>query len=146
MRIDKVKVQYLTIGMVIAAAITVSGMASALPSFVSAFKDYQATSEYENVDIGIVYKPKEKGFYEQSVVQMEGLYPEFKFVAEPNSITFSSDDLENHGSVNFIMTEFKAIEPGVFWSVDDGCLGRACPQKIRFKVSAKTLTINSQEK
>lgn len=143
MKINKIKVQYLTIVMVLAAVMALAGTASTLPSFVASLKDYQVTAEYQSVDINITYKDKDKAFYERAAEQMMPMYPEFKFVAENDGLVFSVDDILHHEDVKFIITELKAMEPGVFWSVDRGCLGRACPQKINFKVVAKTLTINS---
>lgn len=143
MKINNMKVQYLTMVMVMASVLALAGAASTLPSFVASLKDYQVTADYQSVDIDISYTDKKKGFYERAAQQMSPMYPDFKFVSENDGLMFSADKIVHHEDVKFIMTELKAMEPGVFWSVKKGCLGRACPQKISFKVMAKTLTINS---
>lgn len=144
MKIRNVKIQYLTIASVLVAGITLSGMATALPSFIAAWKDYQATSEYENFDVNIGYVPKNKAFYEQAANQMSGMYPSFKFIPENDGLVFIGSKVEDHETTKFVMTELKAMEPGLFWSVSHGCLGKTCPEVIKFKMFAQTLTIDSK--
>lgn len=139
----KFRLQSLTGASVLAAAITVAGMATSVPEFVSALNDYNKTSSQDSANIDIQYIKKDAKFYAEIVDQIRPMYPDFEFVAEQDGLTFSSEDITHNDQVKSLMTELKVIEPGLYWSIENGCLGRECPVKIRFKLFAQKLTVES---
>lgn len=146
MKIKSIKIQYLTLATIIGLSVALFGMTSALPGFIESFKDYQTTSEYSGVELNIAYTEKDAKFYERVASQLEPLYPEFTFVPEPRSLTFKSLDVMDEQKIPLIVGELKAVEPGIFWSVAEACVGRNCAEKIKFKLVAKKLEIKNEVK
>lgn len=139
------KIHQLTIASVLAFSVATFGTLSALPSFMASVKDYNVTNEYRKFDLQINYVDKKPEFYEQAAAHLRPTFPDFKFTPEPTGLRFSHDDAAEQKQVNFIVSELKALEPGVYWSVSNACLGSTCQPKILFKLTAKTLKIDTKE-
>lgn len=136
------KVQHITIILVVAALVTTWGAVKTIPDVFKATKEYSEAKNAASMTVEVKSISADQRVYLKAVKILKPLYPEFNFSLDEKGISAKGKELSAHSRIESLVATLKATVPGMYWEIDQACIGKKCGVEALF--TAKHLKVEQQ--